>query len=210
MFRLLVSLFYGLSLVMCAAGILSTAVASENRKCIFELYQFRSPIISGCGLTYNDNGLTEVYTYIKKGQYGSAQVYSGQPGYGPQLGQKDVMVKGKCPNAVVREIDKMLKDSEVKSFEGAKNTINEYAKIFMQNEIRVGTVNFQQNGSEYQGVAALLGGSFPVTLKSEGAQDQFLYGALENGMTMKFRVAKKSTLTMEGDFGALDFRGGCD
>ena len=183
---------------------------SSPRKCIFELYQFRSPVISGCSLQYNSNGLTEVYVYSKKGQFGQSQVYTGQPGFGPQPGEKGVIVKQKCPRTVVSELDKMLKGSEVGSFEGAKNAIKKYSALFMQGEMRVATVSFEGGLDDFDGDVSMLGGGFAVNLAAEGGNDRFISGSIDNGMSIKFRDATTSTLTIQGDFGALDYKGGCN
>ncbi|MDA7587261.1 hypothetical protein N8783_05185 [Alphaproteobacteria bacterium] len=67
MFRL-----FSIVILLVVSGVNSSWGNSTGspRKCIFELYQFRSPVISGCSLQYNSNGLTEVYVYSKKGQFG--------------------------------------------------------------------------------------------------------------------------------------------
>ena len=204
-------LVFGLILLFPFNGYSAWASSGNvHKKCIFELYQFRSPVISGCALTYNSNGLVETYTYFKSSQFGKNQVYTGQPGYGPQLGDKGVVVKKKCPRAVVKGIDKMFETSEVKSFDGVKSAIKQYAKTFMQGDMKVSTITFQKTGEQFDGLAILLGEDFSVKLKEEKGKDNFLIGSLENGMSLKFRDAAVSTLTAQGDFGSLDFKGGCN
>lgn len=213
MFRLFGLLLVGL-VVFSAYNpqiILADSLGLE-KKCVFELYQFRSPVIEGCALTYNSDGLFEHYTFLKKGQFGSAKVYTGVPGYGPQPGDADVFVKQKCPISVTQKIDKMFEDTEIQSFEGAKSFIIRYANEFIKSDVKVATITLTKGGKQIVAKASLPLLSletFSIKLEPIKGPDEFFYGALDNGMTVKFRDSRESTLSLLGDVGAFDYRGGC-
>ena len=106
----------------------------------------------------------------------------------------------------------MFEDTEIQSFEGAKSFIIRYANEFIKSDVKVATITLTKGGKQIVAKASLPLLSletFSIKLEPIKGPDEFFYGALDNGMTVKFRDSRESTLSLLGDVGAFDYRGGC-
>lgn len=180
-----------------------------DQKCIFEFYQYRSPSIDGCEFSITKGGIEETFTYIKNGQFGRKEVYTGLPTYSPKSRDKNAHVQSGCPAEVVTKINKDLKNSELKSWANMKTSVKNEMSPFFSSDMRTATVKLGKSGSEIIGYFDLLGMSSQLSLKEQNDRGISLVGELQSGVTVQFKTSPQSTLSVISFSGALDFRGGC-
>lgn len=190
----------------CAAKAQPTAKKDISTKCVFDFYQYRSPFFHGCSITVNQDGLMETFTYSKKGQFGQREVFHGNPNYAPLPKGVKTFTENGCPKAAIAAIGNTL---GVGSWETMRTMTEQLYTETTQAATSVATITLGKDGSSIDGTIDLLGASFKTNFKNSVARDGSLVGETGTGITVQFRNAKASTMSAAGDFGSMDFKGGC-
>ena len=186
-------------LMLLSSGSVSAAEAMQTSTCKYDLFRYRSPVISGCEFHITKEKTTEFYTS------NSGTVFTGTPTFSQMLKDKASNTRRNCPHRVVLGIEEMLKEMKL-SWQGFKEQMrNEY---FLPNHNEIGKISLVNKDGSLSGRFSFLGiyhETFDVQKDSLG----FYWTEIQGINTVSFSLSQNSEATVSGDFGALDFRGSC-
>jgi hypothetical protein len=226
MYSLKKTVILSLFLFMCVIK----SSQSIEKSCLYDFKQYRTPIFDNCYLIASKNKVFEIYISPDEG------TYSGQLDYIPFTEKSpNIRTLTNCPSqqkAIFKKMVSGMKEAQKQQCEKGKilkedeklcsfvlrnSFINwDYTKKFfrlfangLSNQMGIVKLKIDTSSSPMKGKLNLSTALINIK-RFEKTEFGFLKGKAESSLNVLVNDSKKSSLSLSGGFGALDYEGSCE